>query len=343
MYLEQGVPRMLRLCTGLLALALSACTGNSDDAPPKPKPEPQPTEPTGETGSEPTGETGTGPTGETAEPIPFDCTAVPSSPLGHTELQSPRGYHGLAIDPEGHIIGSDGNNLLKVTYDNQVTVFVPSLGQVQGMDWLPDGDLVVASDQYNALVRITPEGSVTPLATDIQAYGVVLGPDGMVYAANRDDVFRIDPSTGEKTLFVNGQNGLQAQSVNFSPDYTKFYMTSNFGYALWEMEVDKNVEPLGPPQRLADFGNSYRDALGVDWCGNMYVPDYGAGRLFRITPDGTVTSLVNFNPFSKYGHGLVFGTGVGDWKHDAIYMPQPYDNYTVVEIEIGVPGRSWTE
>lgn len=325
------------------AAGLPACTKGDDPSDSRPNPTgPEPDGPTAETGTTFTGETGTTFTGDTAPPIPYDCSAVPENPLGHTELVSPRGYHGLAIDPDGNIIGQDASgNLIKSTYDNQVTTFVPGLGTVQGMDWLLDGDLVVASDSYNALVRITPQGSVTPLTSNISAYGVVVAPNGTIFAADRQDVWKIDPNTGEKTIYVNGQGGLDAQSIAFSPDYTKFYMTANFGYALWEMEIDENYEPLGPPTRLADFGGGWRDGLGVDWCGNLYVPDYSAGKLFRITPTGTVDVYINFQPFNKYGHFVLFGNGVGDWKEDAIYMPQPYDGHTVVEVEVGVPSARW--
>jgi hypothetical protein len=32
---------------------------------------------------------------------------------------------------------------------------------------------------------------------------------------------------------------------------------------------------------------------------------------------------------------------VGGWRHDAIYVTQPYNGNTVVEVDIGVPSRDW--
>lgn len=322
------------------AIASSACRKN-DDAPNNRRRDDPDTEttPTGETGSTPTGETGNTPTGDTAPEIPYDCAALPTPPFTFTELDSPRGYHGLAIDPDGYLIGNDASgNLLKVSYDNIVTPFVPGIGTLQGMDWLLDGDLVAAAG--NRLVRISPAGAVTTLATLNNVYGVVVAPNGMVYAADRNDVWRVDPETGESVRFVATSGQLEAQSLGFSPDYSKMYIASNFGYALWEMDLDENFEPLSAPTQLADFGQSYRDGLAVDWCGNIYVPDYGTNNLYRVSPEGNVQRIVDFS-FSKYGHGIIFGSGVGGWKIDSIYLPQPYDGNTVVEIDIGVPESTW--
>ena len=329
----------------LLALAPVGCTKDDpvDDGVADVDTDTDVDPPTGETGTTgPTGETGTTPTGDTAPPEPFDCSAIPTDPIAINRISGARGYHGLAFDTLGNIFGSDGNALLKADYYGTVNVIVPGLGTIQGMDWLADGGLVVASDQNYALARVdTTTGGTSPVATDIGAYGVVVGPNGLVYAADRSQVYRIDPATGVKEVFVANDAGFNPQSVNFSPDFSKFYMTSQSGWALWEMDLDANLERSSPKRHLANFGNSFRDGLAVDYCGNLYVPDYGDRKLFRISPTGQVGILVDFQQLENYGHFAVFGSGIGGWKHDALYLPQPYNNNQVIEIEIGVPSRSW--
>ncbi len=39
----------------------------------------------------------------------------------------------------------------------------------------------------------------------------------------------------------------------------------------------------------------------------------------------------------EYGHGVEWGSGIGAWKADAIYLPQPYNGNTVVEVTLGIP------
>ena len=65
-----------------------------------------------------------------------DCATIPAAPISQKILDKPRGYHGLAITTDGTMIGSDGNSLLKSTYDDQRSVFVPGMGYGEQMDWL---------------------------------------------------------------------------------------------------------------------------------------------------------------------------------------------------------------
>lgn len=330
----------------LVALVLVGCTKGdepSDDGPP-PTDGVDTDEPTDDTDvtSSTSGETGTVATGDTAPEIEFDCTTIAADPIQISPIQGARGYHGLAFDPNGNLIGSDGNALLSTTYYGDTSVLVPNMGTVQSMDWLLDGDLVVASASNGALVRVNVTTGGTQVITgDINAYGVIVGPNGMIYAADENQVYRIDPATGQREVFVPSDQGFYPQSINFSPDFTKFYMTSQSGWALWEMDLDENLERASAKRHLANFGNSFRDGLAIDYCGNLYVPDYGDRKLFRISPTGQVGTLVDFQQLTNYGHSAVFGNGVGGWKHDALYLPQPYNNYHVIEVELGVPSRSW--
>ena len=41
------------------------------------------------------------------------------------------------------------------------------------------------------------------------------------------------------------------------------------------------------------------------------------------------------------GHGVAWGSGVGGFREDALYLPQPVNGGTVGEAIIGVPYRTW--
>jgi hypothetical protein len=64
--------------------------------------------------------------------------------------------------------------------------------------------------------------------------------------------------------------------------------------------------------------------------------------MYRIDPDtGLVQDLLG-HMGNAYGHGAEWGRGIGEWRSDAIYLPQPYDGNTVLEVVIGVPtARTW--
>jgi streptogramin lyase len=205
------------------------------------------------------------------------------------------------------------------------------------MDTLPSGELVMSSDGGGVVIVDPYTAGTRRIASNVYGiYGVDVGPDGLIYVGNRTSTYRVDPVSGDATMYIANN---EAQSVGFSPDGSKFYFTKTFGYALWQVDVDANYDPIGPPSQLADFGASYRDGLALDICGNIYVTDYGTGQMFRTDPTtGAHITYVNFTPFSNYGHSAMFGSGIGGWLSDAIYVPQPYNNNTVGEIVTGVPG-----
>jgi hypothetical protein len=98
------------------------------------------------------------------------------------------------------------------------------------------------------------------------------------------------------------------------------------------------------PQVFATaVGEGWHDGVAVDACGAMYVPEYWSSRMYRVTSDGSVNIFFDWGAIddSAYGHGAVFGHGIGGWREDAIYAPMPYDGNKVQEVVVGVPSRSW--
>lgn len=267
----------------------------------------------------------------------FDCATVPTAPVSvRLDVTGARGYHGLAFDQNGSIFGQDQNgNIITADFYGASNVFLPNLYS-QAMDTLPTGELVIARQNGGVAVVDPVTASNHVIASSINGiYGLVVGPDLMLYAGDRQNVYRIDPVNDTSSVWIPNCG---AQSVGFSPDGSTFYFTTTSGYAVWEVPLDKKGEPMGPPQRLADWAGSYRDGLAIDVCGNLYVPDYGVTKLYRIDPAGNLQMYADFGSLANYGHGAMFGSGLGGWLSDAIYLPQPYDGHKVMEIVVGVPG-----
>ena len=279
-----------------------------------------------------------------AAPLLFDCEDLPTSPTSLQIIPGARGYHGVAFDEEGHIIGTDANNLLKVTYAGSVAVLVPGMSEVQYLATLPDGDIAVVNDEVGAIQRVYSTGATTNIVSGLDVHGLTVGPDGMLYAAGWGGVYRVDPVANTSIQIIPPADW-SWRVVNFNLDNTKMYLTtlSDSGN-VYAVDLDGDLNPIGPPYVFAPAvkgpGTAWQDGCGVDACGNVYVPEYWSHSLYRITPDGEVSVLHTFAPDHYYGHAVSWGSGIGGWNPLAVYMPQPYNENTVVEVVIGVPAKS---
>jgi sugar lactone lactonase YvrE len=273
-------------------------------------------------------------------PPAVDCLGLSPGPRSITELVRPRGYHDVAFSDDGEIIGSDGSALVAVDRQDNLRVYAPVSG-AEGIDRLADGTLIVASSE--GLVKVSPEGAVVPLAAGVQAYGVTVGPDGLVYAGTNGVLYRVDPSSGSVDTYLDPQTlpePFAARTINFDVDHSLMYIGS-FGDSVYVLPIDAQLNPAGSPRRFVSVqgGGPYFDGLGVDACGNLYVPSYTHSALYRFGPDGEGAMYWDPPELTPYGHGIRFGSGIGGWLADAVYLPQPYDNNTVVELVTGVGKR----
>jgi sugar lactone lactonase YvrE len=290
-------------------------------------------------------------TGDEPRPRPdfdYDCDALPAFNTGDRVLEEARGYHGLAFDDDARLIGWDTRgSIVKTTYEGEREVWVPGVNSMEQITRAPGGgDYFFVDGAEAAVKRLTADGAITRVAGGLYAgYGIVFGPDGMLYVAD-GGVKRIHPDTGEVTeLMPVDPSGFQfTHALQFNLDSTAL-MIGTIGPSLLRLPLDEELNPSGEVEVFASFGGGWMDAVGVDACGNYWVPEYFTSSLYRVSADGSqVDSMVDARP-QMYGHGLIWGTGEGGWRMDALYQPQPYKNATVREVVIGVPDgafvRTW--
>lgn len=296
------------------------------------------------------------PTADTAPPVPtdppiptVDCTSPPAGPFSGRLVQTARAYHGLAFDPDGNLVGGDNTNLLKTAATNDTSLFVPNLGSAQQMNYLPNGDLAIAVNGGGLIQRIEPSGNRVTLASGINAYGVEVGPDGQIYTANQSNVHRIDPTgTNGPQVIIGGGAVSTPKVLAFNLDGSELFVGTNFSSgAVHRFEIGTDGDPILPGQLIANTGGSWHDGLGMDACGRLYVAEYNTRSLYMIEPGQGSTQLLDYysTPLggSSYGHGLEWGSGLGEWDDHFLYVPMPYNGNTVAEIELGVPWIGWND
>ena len=277
--------------------------------------------------------------GDTDEDV-IDCAALPASPTVEQFIPGARGSHGLAIDDAGIIVGSDCSALLRSDYQGNASVWVPGQGCGQEMTYLPDGHLVWVDDGQASLKTFDQKGTSVDLANASGAYGLIYGPDDYLYMSQGNNVKRVDPVSGIATT-VTTLPGATTRSLDFSPDYSKMYISTQDGGDVYQVDLDANLDAIDAPTVLATGMGDYLDGLRVGACGYLYVPSYSNTALYRISPNGDVETFVDWPSLQEFGHGVIFGNGIGGWSATSLFLPVPYNGNTVKEVGVGEPSRAW--
>ncbi|MCB9674030.1 MAG: hypothetical protein H6737_02880 [Alphaproteobacteria bacterium] len=302
----------------MLALALLACKS----PPTEPMPETDPPTPT---------DTDTGP-----ELPVVDCTSVAVPPFDVGILEAPRAYHGIAFDSLGHLVGSDGFDIVSATSPSDAAVWIPNAGYTQQLEFLPTGELVTSTS--GEIRKYTPDQEMQVLATQIDAHGVTIGPDGNIYTANGEEIHRIDPVTGDVEVYLMNT---PANVLDFSVDHqTLFYGTRGDHGNIYAVALDEGLEPIANPVLFSSTPGTLHHTLRVDACGRLYVSEYDTAVLYVIGLDGAPQALLEYSR-EFYPHGLSWGSGVGEWDDHTLYIALPSNQNRVGTFDVGVPYRSW--
>lgn len=294
-------------------------------------------------------ESSTGADSSTGEPFDIDCSALPLPPFAERELVAPRGYHDLTFDATGAMLGFDASGaIVRAVDDATVQPFLPVDSLVEGLEFLAGGDLLYTTD-VGGVWRVSPALEATMIGNPVDfTYGLTLGPDGRAYIGSPGALYRVDPETGDAAAIV-ALPDVFVRGAAFDLDSRRLFLvgvTQDQGGPVWVVELDDALEPASEPELYATgVGFGFHDGVDIDACGNLYVLDYDAAGLFRVAPDGAVLQIYGGGqPDPHYGHGLAWGPG-GAWREDALYLPQPYDDATVLEVVVGVPSgdrvRTW--
>jgi hypothetical protein len=283
-------------------------------------------------------------TSEASVTLGYDCAHLPRGAPSEQSLGDARAYHGIAFDDLGALVGWNGSGVTKSYYGNGFELWFPYASTVQQIDRHPDGSILLADADGRRILKVDASGGYVPVSGDIgYVYGLTVGPDGKVWTADQG-VRRTDIVTGETEIIVPISWGQTAHSLAFNLDSTILYIGTIGGGVVWQVPLDADLNPTDRPTEFITGLGGWHDGIELDACGNLYVADYTTSALYRIEPNGVVTSMVP-QISGQYGHGTMWGSGVGGWRTDAIYQPQPYDRNHVREVVIGLPSgdsvRTW--
>jgi sugar lactone lactonase YvrE len=196
----------------------------------------------------------------------------------------------LRVDSSDNIwVLNHAQALIKITPAGIQSTFNTGIFSQRHFDLDASGNLYIVGSSItaaagNALVRVTPAGTVTTLVGNGLAnpIGVVVDGDGNFVVANyTDNTLSKISSTGRITPFVNGLNRPQGLAV----DGPGNVYVANSG-----ANTIVRVTPAGGTSVFASgLNNPY--ALKFDSNGNLLVANSGNSTIARVSPAGAVSTF----------------------------------------------------
>ena len=270
---------------------------------------------------------------------PVDCADLDPGPFVPYLVPGAIASEGLAFDTLGNLAGGNIGSVFLSEYQQPAKIFVPGLKQRAGMQFIPGGDLIVNDDLTGTIWRVDPTGQKWPIVTGlVYPNGIDVDHEGLVYVTEDtlDLVFQINPDgLNDYVILADGKFG-HPNGITFDNTFTRLYLAGCPGDGrIWTM--DKNPDgTFGEPEPWSQQLGACLDGLEVDLCGNVYVGDYAAGGMLRISPDAQEMELVV--PQQFYIPNMQWGSGIGGWDPLHWFVPNG-STFEVYEIDIGVPGK----
>ncbi|MGH8507042.1 MAG: carboxypeptidase regulatory-like domain-containing protein [Stenotrophobium sp.] len=229
----------------------------------------------------------------------------------------------MAISPTGDLYVSDSSyNAIKFYHAGVVTTYASGLSSPFGLTFDGAGNLYVAESTAGRISRVNTDGTHDVIIRSLisSPVAVLVGTDGTRYVLNSTSLTKI-PATGQPSIVTSSFGGT-AYAMTFSPsggfyilvDRTKIIHVADDGsinaratvpsaYAIATASDDSiyfsptgvaQIDKLNPDNSTAVFTTlpSTVPSLAVDNNGDVIASDYNS-YLYRITPDGTATSITN--------------------------------------------------
>ena len=195
----------------------------------------------------------------------------------------------LALALPGDIIVVELNGVLKrVSPDgSSVTTIASGFGGGRGVDIDSSGDFIVCTGATGTLLRVTPAGVVTTIASGLgfsNACSVATDSSGdFVVADFTGTLFRVTPA-GVVSTITSGLSELTGVDIDSGGDF--IVVSQSSAGTLFR------VTPSGVVTTIATGVGGGLFGIAIDSGGDFIVPDQSTS-LLRVTPAGVVSTITS--------------------------------------------------
>lgn len=251
------------------------------------------------------------------------CSTLPAGPFTPERVGQPfSGSEDFTFDGQGHMVGKKGSSVVRVGTATAGETSLASLpGQTWGLRYHPNGNLIAAVPGSGKLVSIAPGGQVTDLLTGLRnPNGVWVDFGGNVWFTEFGGKVSKLAADGTVTVLVSGSAMAQgADGIAYDSAHKRLFYTEYQKGKINRINLDTDTPT---PTTVATISGAALDGMALDACGNVYVVDNGASRLYRVRLDQTGTAIAAPEKLAELPTNIaaaVFGAGPG-YDPRKIYM-----------------------
>jgi len=268
---------------------------------------------------------------------PFDCDGLDTEDdwefiqLGYTGEE-------FAFDADGYVVtASDWSGaILQQDLDGDVEIIAPfQSDELAGVDLFPNGDILFADEGRGSLMRMTPGGVESLVASSLLSpNSVIVHPSGKVFTTAYDSIKEVFPNSGDKETLVPGGD-FDLDGLTLSPNYDYLWFNEDDRGTVFRVPIDGSDDPELVAELPVSDGVEL-NGMTTDVCGNVYALRTD-GRVTRVSPDGDTETFVHVErPGDMYTTAIHFGSGIGGWDENHIYIMDRFGG--LFEVYVGIPG-----
>lgn len=254
------------------------------------------------------------------------------------------GIEGPACDREGNLFAvsyGDSRTIGKVTADGKSESWIqlPEGSTGNGIRFDRAGQMYVADYTGHNVLKIDPKTKeVAVLAHDSRMHqpnDLAIADDGTLYASDPDwqqgdgALWRITAS-GVVTRIADKMG--TTNGIEVSPNGKTLYVAESRQRCV--LAFDLTSQGISNERVLIRFDTHGLDGMRCDVDGNLYLTRHGAGRIVKLSPDGTVLKSIEL-PGAKPSN-LCFGGPDGQ----TVYVTE-VENRQILRFRVDRPGLSW--
>jgi gluconolactonase len=192
-------------------------------------------------------------------------------------------FYAISLDGEVDLVGSTGGSMLGIAVDGHGRVYACDAGR---------GEIALLDPRTKTIsVYARGVGGIDLDTPNVMAFG----PDGMAYVTcsgedDRPEIVRITPAGHSETWTTAVPRYPNGCLV--TPDGTALVVVEAQAQRLVRLAIGADGA-AGEPEVIAVFPDTDADGVGLAADGSYWVTLYRPDGLLRVTPDGSVETIVD--------------------------------------------------